>query len=278
MNRYNAAEAISRVLEPEGFIRDRFYWYRETPEHFYYLVLSMVNGDDFLDIRYSAKKNLADGASFQDKWQATEHIHELLDLHGALTYSFEFASLTAKERTLRLEKCLRERALPLLQQYSTPDGFKEFDPVKIVGKFLKPEGFKKDGNYWYKETADHFYFLQLYSVNGSKYIDLGVSFKRYLEEGKTFKATHHGSMRIHETAILKGAFNYWHEYRTLSQKARIVLLESAMRETVMPLLNQLSTLAGVRDLVLADPTGVFVSLQYRPILGISVSHNRAGAP
>lgn len=51
-----------------------------------------------------------------------------------------------------------------------------------------------------------------------------------------------------------------------------------MRETVMPLLNQLSTLAGVRDLVLADPTGVFVSLQYRPILGISVSHNRAGAP
>lgn len=278
MNPYNAADVISRVLEPEGFIRDRFHWYRESPGHFYYLVLSRVNGDDFLDIRYSAKKNLTDGASLQDKWQATEHIHELLDLHGALIYSFEFASLTPEERTHRLEKCLRERALPLLQQYSTLDGFKEFDPAKVVGKFLKPEGFKKDGNYWYKESSDHFYFLQLYSVNGGKYIDLGVSFKKYIEEGSTFKSTHHGSMRIHETAVLKGAFNYWHEYRLLSQKARIVLLESAMRDTVMPLLKQISTMSGVRDLILADPTGVFVSLQYRPILGISVSDTRAGAP
>lgn len=270
MEPYNAAEVISRVLEPEGFTRDRFHWYREMPEHFYYLTLSRVNGDDFIDIRYSAKKYLTDGAAFQYKWQATEHIHELLDLHGALTYCFEFASLSAEERTLRLEKCLRERALPLLQQYSTPDGFKEFDPVKIVGKFLKPEGFKKDGNYWYKETPDHFYFLQLYSVNSSKYIDIGVSFKQFITDCTTYKASHHGSMRIHETAVLKGAFNYWHEYRTLSQKERVVLLESAMRDPVMPLLRQISTLSGVRDLYVADGLSFHVLKECRHLLGIPV--------
>ncbi|MFA7338488.1 MAG: DUF4304 domain-containing protein [Candidatus Obscuribacterales bacterium] len=268
MNPYNAADVISRVLEPEGFIRDRFHWYRETPDHFYYLTLSRVNGDDFIDIRYSAKKYLTDGATFQYKWQATEHVHELLDLHGALTYSFEFGSLTPEERTQRLEKCLCARALPLLHQFSTLDGFKEFDPVKIVGRFLKPEGFKKDGNYWYKETADHFYFLQLYSVNNSKYIDIGVSFKQFIADGKTYKSMHHGSMRIHETAVLKGAFNYWHEYRTLSQKERVVLLESAMRDPVMPLLKKISTLSGVRDLFLADGVNFHVLKECRHVVGL----------
>ncbi len=278
MNSYNAAEVISRVLEPAGFLRDRFHWYRETPDHFYYLVLSRVNGDDFIDIRYSAKKKLTDGATFQDRWQASEHIHEFLDLHGALTYSFEFKSLSAEERTQRLEKCLRERALPLLHQFSTPALLTEFDPAKIVGRYLKPEGFKKDGNFWYKEAPEHFYFLQLYAVERTKYIDIGVSFKQFIEEGKTYKHFPHGSVRIHETAILKGAFFTSHEYRTLSQKERVVLLEAAMVDPVLPLLKQLSTFAGIKDLFLTEGSGFSVSVKYRPLLGIPVSVEPPGPP
>jgi hypothetical protein len=124
-----------------------------------------------------------------------------------------------------------------------------FKPQKHITALLHPLGYRRSGNYWFKEADTHFYFLNLNSAycGGDFYIDVGISLKQYIPDGDSFKNNWHIRNRINEHSALKGALCFYHESAKLTEADREVRLREGILNVALPVLNQLSTVAGLRE-------------------------------
>ena len=148
-----------------------------------------------------------------------------------------------------------------------------FKPQAVITSILHPLGFRRDGNYWIKETDTHFYYLVLYasSQGGSdKYIDIRAFFKELAKPGETFKKRRHVSYRLQETGPLDGALNYNHEFKDLTDEERTARLTKGIIEHGLPVLKSFETVEGLKKLWLENHS-TLMNPELRTLIGLPYS-------